>query len=133
MIMALFVLCKLILQSRMCSHPVGLDVRFLVRPSFIYFHISCVRTAKVLARLRPGSPEPWLVAHVTQKSRELAQFRLIVIFYPLQLSFCTSGHVLPFDKSFLPKREYEIEKNNSRNQLRMQFSLYIWQHCTRIK
>ena len=25
-IMALFVLCKLILQTRMCSHPMGLDV-----------------------------------------------------------------------------------------------------------
>ena len=35
----------------MCSHPVGLDVWFLVRP-FVYFHISGVRTAKALARLR---------------------------------------------------------------------------------
>ena len=31
-IMALFVLRKLILQTRMRSHPVGLDVLFLVRP-----------------------------------------------------------------------------------------------------
>ena len=43
-IMALFVLCKLILQIRMHSHPVGLDVWFLVWP-FVYFHSSCLRTA----------------------------------------------------------------------------------------
>ena len=35
--MALFVLRKLILQFNMHSHPVGLDVWFLVRP-FVYFH-----------------------------------------------------------------------------------------------
>ena len=64
-IMVLFVLPKLILQSRMRSHPVELDVWFLVRP-FVYFHISCVRTVKALVRLRKcaGSPEPSLVAYV---------------------------------------------------------------------
>ena len=36
-IMALFVLCKLILQTRMRSYLVGLDVRFLEGP-FTYFH-----------------------------------------------------------------------------------------------
>ena len=46
-IMALFVLQKLILQTRMRSHPVGLDVWFLVGP-FVYFHILCVQTAKAL-------------------------------------------------------------------------------------
>ena len=46
--MALFVLRKLILQTRMCKHPEGLDVWFLVGP-FVYFHILCVRTAKALA------------------------------------------------------------------------------------
>ena len=63
--MPLFVLCKLILQTHMCSHPVGIDVWFLVRP-FVYFHTSCVRTAKALARLRgcPGSSEPSLLAYV---------------------------------------------------------------------
>ena len=49
--MALFVLHELILQSGMHSHPVGLDVWFLIGP-FVYFHTSCVRTAKALARLR---------------------------------------------------------------------------------
>ena len=39
-IMAFFVLHKLILQTRMSSHPVGLDVWF-----FVYFHTSCVQTA----------------------------------------------------------------------------------------
>ena len=49
-IMVLFVLHKLILQTRMCSHPVGLDVWFKVW-LFVYFHTSCVRTAKALERL----------------------------------------------------------------------------------
>ena len=63
-ISALFVLRKFILQSRMCRHPVGLDVWFLVGP-FVYFHTLCVRTAMALARLREctGSPEPSLVAY----------------------------------------------------------------------
>ena len=63
--MALFVLHKLILQTRMRSHPVGLDVWLLVR-SFVYFHTSCVQTVQALARLRgcAGSPEPLLVAFV---------------------------------------------------------------------
>ena len=39
---------KLILQMRMRSHPVGLDVWFLVG-YFVYFRTSCVRTAKALA------------------------------------------------------------------------------------
>ena len=64
-IMALFVLRKLILQTHMRSHPVGLEVSFLVGP-FVYFHTSCERTVKALARLRgyAGSPEPSLVAYV---------------------------------------------------------------------
>ena len=45
--MALFVISKLILQTRIRSNPVGLDVCFLVR-LFVYFHTSCVRTAKAL-------------------------------------------------------------------------------------
>ena len=59
------VLRKLILQTRMRSHPVELDVWFLVG-HFVYFHTSCVRTAKALARLCwcAGSPEPSLVAYV---------------------------------------------------------------------
>ena len=64
-IMALFVLHKLILQTRMRSHQVGLDVWFLVG-LFAYFHTTCMRTAKALARLRgcAGSAEPSLVAYV---------------------------------------------------------------------
>ena len=63
-ILAFFVLRKFILQRCMRSHPVGLDVWFLVWP-FDYFHSSCVRTAKALARLCrcAGSPEPSLVAY----------------------------------------------------------------------
>ena len=64
-IMALFVLRKLILQTNICSHLVGLDVWFLVE-TFVYVRTSCVRTANALARLRgcAGSPEPSLVAYV---------------------------------------------------------------------
>ena len=67
-IMALFVLRNLILQTHMHSHPLGLDVLFLVGP-FVYYHTSCVQTVKALARLRmrrlrAGSPEPSLVPYV---------------------------------------------------------------------
>ena len=64
-IVALFFLHILIVQMRMHSHPVGLDVWFSVRP-IVYLHTSCVRTAKALARLRgcAGLPEPSLVACV---------------------------------------------------------------------
>ena len=61
-IMVLFVLRKFILQTRMRSHPVGLDVWFSVG-FFAYFHTSCVRTANALAGLRgcAGLSEPSLV------------------------------------------------------------------------
>ena len=64
-IMVLFILHKLILQTHMRSHPVGLDVWFLVRP-FVYVHTLCVQTEKALVRLRgcAGSPEPSLVTYV---------------------------------------------------------------------
>ena len=45
-IMALFDLRKLIFQTRMRSHPVGLDAWCLVGP-FVYFHTSCVRPGAV--------------------------------------------------------------------------------------
>ena len=63
--MVLFVFCKLILQTRMRSQPMGLDVWCLVGP-FVYFKTLCVRTAKALARLHrcAGLPEPLLVAYV---------------------------------------------------------------------
>ena len=54
----------------MRNHPVGLDVWFL-GGHFVYFHTSCVRTAKMRtakALARPcgcaGSPEPSLVDYV---------------------------------------------------------------------
>ena len=49
--MALFVLRKFILQTRMRSHPVALYVWCLVG-SIIYFHTSRVQTAKALASAR---------------------------------------------------------------------------------
>ena len=67
--MVLFVLRKPILQTRIRSHPVGLNVWFLVG-HFVYFHTFCVRTAKALARLRgcAGSPEHSLAAYVIHVS-----------------------------------------------------------------
>ena len=61
----LFILRKLILQTRMRSHPVGLDVWFLIGP-FVYFHTSWRQTAKALARQCwcTGLPEILLVAYV---------------------------------------------------------------------
>ena len=67
-IMVLFVLRKLILQTRMCSHPVGLDVWFLVG-RFICFHTSL--------RGCTGLPEPSMVAYVISTiCHELALFTL---------------------------------------------------------
>ena len=54
---------KLSLQTCLCSHPVGLDLWFLV-VLFVYFHTLCKRTEKALVRLFEctGSPEPSPVA-----------------------------------------------------------------------
>ena len=46
-IMVLPVLRKPSFQTRMRSHPVGLDVCILVGP-FVYFYVSCVRTMKTV-------------------------------------------------------------------------------------
>ena len=62
-IMVFFILRKLILQMHMRSHPVGLDVWFLVWP-FVYSHTLCVRTAKALVRLRGCASSPSLVTYV---------------------------------------------------------------------
>ena len=64
--MALFVFHKHFLQMHM--HKPSSRARWLIClvGSFIYFHTSCVRTAKALVRLREcaGSPEPSLVTFV---------------------------------------------------------------------
>ena len=71
-------------QTHMRSYPVGLDVLFLVRP-FVYFRISCVRTAKALASLRgcAGLPEPSLVAYLIST----------------KISWAGSNDVIPSEKS----------------------------------
>ena len=86
--MALFVLHKLILQTCMCSHPLGLDVWFLVGP-FVYFHTSCVRTAKVLARLRicAGSAESSLVAYAISTIISWAGSNILFFLTPAQIFF----------------------------------------------
>ena len=66
-IMALFVLSKLILQTCIRSHPVGLHVCFLVGP-FVYFDTSCLQRRLwrdcADAHIRAVSSEPLLVAYV---------------------------------------------------------------------
>ena len=70
-IMVLFVLH--IIRTRIRSHAVRLYVWFLIGP-FIYFHTSCVRTAKALARLCrcAGSLEPSIVACVISSTSSWA-------------------------------------------------------------
>ena len=92
-IMALFVLRKFILQMSMSSHPVELDVWFLV-PPFVFFHTSWVQTAKALARLCGcvGSSEPSLVAYVI--SAMISWAGLNVQFY-FSVAYSTNEIILP--------------------------------------
>ena len=69
-IVVLFVLRKLILQTRMRSHPVGIDVWYLVRP-FVYFNTSCVRTAKALAKLHRCAVAWAFAGHLCDKYHNL--------------------------------------------------------------
>ena len=98
-IMVLFVPRTLMLQTLMCSHPVGLDVWFLVG-LFVYFHTSCARTVKALARLCgcAGSPEPSLVAYAIST---------IISWdgssgYLQQQLLCWRAILLRYDRTFLP-------------------------------
>ena len=68
-IMSLFVLRKLILQTRMRSHPVGLDVLSFGRTLRLLPYFMCVNCegSGEIARMRRdpcSSPEPSLVAYV---------------------------------------------------------------------
>ena len=66
--MALFVLRKTILQTRIRGHPVGPGDWCLVGP-FVYFYTLCMRTAKALARLPgcAGLPELSLAGSLCDK------------------------------------------------------------------
>ena len=66
----------------MSSHPVGLDVWFLVGP-FVYFHTLCVWTTKALVRLRgcAGSPEPSLVAYLISTISSWAVSNVLINVY----------------------------------------------------
>ena len=90
-IMALFVLLKFPLQTSMRSHPVGLDVWFLVGP-FVYFHTSCVRRCA-------SSSEPSLVAYISTISHELAHFRSCWYFTYYRPSSCIVLNGPLYDKS----------------------------------
>ena len=68
-IMILFVLSKLILQTRMHSHPVGLDVWFLVGP-LVYLKLYVCKHRRLwwdcasTQAIRAGSPDPSLVMYM---------------------------------------------------------------------
>ena len=119
-IMALFILCKLILQMCMCSHPVELDVWFLVGP-FVYFHTSCVRTAKALARLRgcAASPEPSLVAYVISTiilwagSNKVFSLRKCILFLMYKISVVENAPFIWLTR--LKKKHLKIPQNNLKN------------------
>ena len=85
-IMVLFVLRKLILQTCMRSHPVGLEIWFLVGP-FVYFHTSCVRTAKA----GETAPEPSLVAYVISTIISWAESLLLYSYHSRVLFFCQTS------------------------------------------
>ena len=79
----LFVLCKLIPQTCMHSHLVGLHVWFLVGP-FVYLHTSCVRTAKALAR-RCGCVKFFytvLVNSLQMQAEKMRKFISLVLPFP---------------------------------------------------
>ena len=89
-ITALFALSKLI----------RLDVWFLVSP-FTYFHTSCERTAKALARLRgcAGSPEPSLVANLvsTTGSNAVNFWSYTLVLQKVDLKFSVGNIItIPF-------------------------------------
>ena len=129
--MALFILLKLILQTRMHSHPVGLDVWLLVRP-FVYFHTSCVRTAKALVRLRgcAGSPEPSLVAYVISTIISLAAHFIFIPAYSSLYLKCFWYHYRPTN-SILLTYEPHHEKTclchmrTTKAQISLHFSAFV--------
>ena len=92
-IMALIALLKLNLQTRMRSHPVGLDVWFSLRP-FIYCHTLCVRTARLCGCA--GSPELSLVAYaISTIIYELAHIILLVISDERDYTHCCKQRGIP--------------------------------------
>ena len=102
-ILILFVLRKPVLKMRMRSHPVGLDAWFLVR-HFVYFHTSCVRTAKAVERLCrwAGSPDPSLVAYVISTMRPKENIFVFQVSWPY-LGFW------PDPKHFIVKKKNYIQ------------------------
>ena len=110
-IMALFVFRNLILQTRMCSHPMGLDVWFLVGP-FVHFHTSWVRTAKALARLRgcEDSSEPSLVAYVVSTKIPCAGSNVLRAWYIYILGQKSNGPLQTIDCKMPPARPIFINR-----------------------
>ena len=88
-IMALFFLRKHILQTSMRNHTVELDVWVLVG-SFVYFHTSCVRTARALARLRGCAGSPVFAGRLCDKYHYLmSSWQSCVAWTIRRQSLCT--------------------------------------------
>ena len=112
--MVLFVLCKLILQTRMRSHPVGLDIWF--RSDLSFTSILHVWKQRRLWQGCAGLPEPSLVACVISTiiswagSFKLGQNKNIGAFpvpRPL-LDFCRDPQHL------IVKTEQNVQKNGKK-------------------
>ena len=89
-ILALFVLCKLILQTRMRSHPLGLDVWFLVGP-FVNCHTSCARRHTGSAETARMRRLAWAFAgYLCDKYHNLMSWRSVRVAERLALP--TSDH-----------------------------------------
>ena len=103
-------LSSVLIQTRMRRHSVGLDVWFLVG-SFVYFHTSCVRTAKAVARLRGCTrlSEPSLVAYV------------------ISIMISWAGANITCDGAFSDKREPMWKDPSHRQTAKAEVSLHI---CT---
>ena len=129
----------------MHSHPVGLDVWFLVGP-FVYFHTSCVRTAKALTRLRgcAGSPKPSLVAYVISSINSWAgsndctctELFLSILFQVHVLVHAAtkeiSSHCLLRSKILTKCEQNEVAYTTQRKSAlrRLITVLLIWMTCT---
>ena len=124
-IMVLFVLRKLILQTRMHSHPVWLDVWF-----FVYFHTSCVRSAKALARLREfaGSPELSLIAYVISTIISWAGSFIVKFHRNLRKSNILERFVFSIHFVWYPKHDSTTLCSAQRKQIK--HSMFL--HCLNI-
>ena len=119
-IMVLSVLCKLILQTHMRSHPVALDVLICGRTLRVLPYLMCANSEGSRLCRWAGSPEPSLVAHVIST---MISFLLIKNYNRYRLcSWVTSKAV---------KHKVLATSEHSKNSFHSlcEMSLPIWNTC----